>query len=230
MSTATAAHPRRRARRGEGELLRGEILTAAKDLLRETGDADAVSVRSVADRVGVSTPSIYLHFTDKAALIDAVCEDVFAELDRLMEEAARDEPDPFDSLHARGLAYVRFALANPEHYRIVMMRLPHEGSTFTSEDATGSATYRHLVEGVRRCMEVGVFADTADAEDIATSLWAATHGAISLVLSKPGMTDDPVTLCDQVLSACAVGLAVCSYTSGDPKDTAALVEGLRAGR
>ena len=62
--TSAPAHPRRRARRGEGERLREEILVAARELLAETNDADAVSVRAVAERVGVSTPSIYLHYAD----------------------------------------------------------------------------------------------------------------------------------------------------------------------
>ncbi len=50
------------------------------DLLTETGSEDAVSIRAVAQRVGVSAPSIYLHFADKRALIDAVCEEVFEAL------------------------------------------------------------------------------------------------------------------------------------------------------
>ena len=69
--------PRRRAARGQGAALRGEVLQAAMDLLRETGDETSVSLRAVAQRVGVSVPAIYLHFEDKTALLDAVCEEVF---------------------------------------------------------------------------------------------------------------------------------------------------------
>src|SRR5436190_16118530 len=119
---ATAAVRRRRARRGEGELLRAEILAAARDLLAETGSESAVSIRAVADRVGVSPPSIYLHFPDKEALLEAVCAEVFTALDQAMETAAATTTDPFEALRARGLAYVRFALGNPEHYRLVLMR------------------------------------------------------------------------------------------------------------
>jgi len=48
----------------------------------ETGHAKAVSIRSVAQRVGVTSPSIYLHFADKDALLDAVCARYFERLDR----------------------------------------------------------------------------------------------------------------------------------------------------
>ena len=74
---ASTSSRRHRARRGQGEALRGEILAAARELLAETGNQEAVSVRAVAERVGITTPSIYLHFKDKDDLLDAVCADVF---------------------------------------------------------------------------------------------------------------------------------------------------------
>ena len=83
----TAQARRHRARRGSGDLLRAEILTAAEELLVETGSEELVSVRAIADRVGVTTPSIYLHFADKQTLLDTVCGQVFAQLDERMEQA-----------------------------------------------------------------------------------------------------------------------------------------------
>ena len=79
---------RRRAPRGSGEQLRDEILDATTDLLLETGHAKEVSIRSVAQRVGVTPPSIYLHFADKDALLDAVCARYFEKLDEEMQAAA----------------------------------------------------------------------------------------------------------------------------------------------
>jgi AcrR family transcriptional regulator len=218
--TSAPVHPRRRARRGEGERLRPEILAAAKALLSELGDADAVSVRAVAERVGVSTPSLYLHFADKAALLDAVCEDVFAELDRAMEDAAATTEDPFEGLRLRGMAYVRFAIENPEHYRLVMMRMPDQhasGSTpFGRDDIVAGTTYHQLTAAVQRCIDAGVFTSEQDPELIATTLWAAAHGAVSLVLAKPGIGgDDALALCDYVISASGLGIALMGRL-GDP--------------
>jgi AcrR family transcriptional regulator len=211
--TTAAAHPRRRARRGEGERLREEILVAARELLAETQDADAVSVRSVADLVGVSTPSIYLHFADKAALLDAVCEAVFADLDTIMEEAAAQTDDPFDGLRVRGLAYARFAIENPEQYRLAMMRMPAKGEQhpFTAEDIVAGPTYRHLTTAVQRCIDVGVFAPGTDPSQIATSLWASAHGAVSLCLAKPGLAGDALALCEMVINHSGLGAALSSY-------------------
>jgi AcrR family transcriptional regulator len=214
------ARPRRRARRGEGERLREEILEAARDILAETQDADAMSVRSVAERVGVSTPSIYLHFADKQALLDAVCGLVFAELDQRMQAAATTTADPFDGLRLRGLAYVEFALANPEQYRLAMMRMPavhdaydtHTDDPFSAEDIVAGPTYHHLIEAVQACTDVGVFAEGTDAQLVATSLWAAAHGAVSLCLAKPGLAGDhALQLCEMVIMNAGMGVALGSY-------------------
>jgi AcrR family transcriptional regulator len=212
--TTAAAHPRRRARRGEGERLRDEILVAARELLAETEDADAVSVRSVAERVGVSTPSIYLHFSDKAALLDAVCEAVFADLDTIMEEAAAQTDDPFDGLRVRGLAYARFAIENPEQYRLAMMRMPAKGDhhPFTAEDIVAGPTYHHLTTAVQRCIDVGVFAPGTNPAMVATSLWASAHGAVSLCLAKPGLAgENALALCEMVIDNAGLGSALASY-------------------
>lgn len=238
--TSAAARPRRRARRGEGELLRAEILTAARGLLAETQDADAVSVRSVAERVGVSTPSIYLHFADKQALLDAVCELVFAELDAQMQAAAAATTDPFDGLRLRGLAYAEFALANPEQYRLAMMRMPalhedydkHSYSPFRAEDIVAGPTYHHLLEAVQSCIDIGVFAPGTDPSSIATSLWAATHGAVSLCLAKPGLVGaDALALCEAVIENAGLGAALSSYVShphddADPHEHESMSENL----
>src|SRR6185312_3580027 len=112
------AMKRRRAPRGSGEQLRDEILDATTDLLLQTGHAKDVSIRSVARRVGVTPPSIYLHFTDKDALLDAVCARYFEKLDDQMQRAAAPsdgvEPSTIEVLRAQGLAYFRFALKTPE--------------------------------------------------------------------------------------------------------------------
>src|SRR5215211_7525579 len=85
------------------------------------GEADSVSIRAIADAVGVTPPSIYLHFPDKESLILAVSERHFETFDSAIEEAGASIEDPVESLRRRGRAYVRFGLENPEPYRILFM-------------------------------------------------------------------------------------------------------------
>lgn len=179
---------RPRARRGEGAALREEILAAARRLLAETGSEDAVSVRAVADLVGVSTPAIYMHFADKEALLAEVCNQVFEALDAAMEEAAVDAVDPVDSLRRRGLAYVRFAVANPEHYRLVMMRRPADGESVGASDAMlAEGAFAHLLAAIARCQEAGLIRADEEPFGLGLVLWAAAHGIASLLIAKPGL-------------------------------------------
>ena len=106
--SSTAPAGRTRARRGEGELLHTQILDAAERLLIETGSEEAVSIRRIAEAVGVTPPSIYLHFADKDELIFAVCERQFEALDRVMDEAVVGIEDPLEELYA-GCRAVRCA-------------------------------------------------------------------------------------------------------------------------
>lgn len=119
-----AARARARARRGEGERLRDEIIVAAAELLAETDDESAVSIRAVAERVGVTAPTIYRHFADKDDLLFAVCSGVFVTLQGLMEAAIAAVADPLDGLRATLRTYVEFGIAHPEHYRLIFMRPP----------------------------------------------------------------------------------------------------------
>jgi AcrR family transcriptional regulator len=200
------SEPRRRARRGHGAALRGEVLRAAMDLLTETGDEASVSLRAVAERVGVSVPSIYLHFADKAALMHAVCEEVFGALHVAMKEASADAPDAFEGLRRQGVAYVRFALANPEHYRIVMMG---GVSDLDPGEEVASGAFTHLLESVTASVQLGVL--EGDPLELGLRLWAAAHGIAALLIAKPRMPWPPLErLVDDSIRAAGVGIAAAS--------------------
>lgn len=126
--------------------MRDEILDATTELLLETGHAKAVSIRSVARRVGVTPPSIYLHFDDKDALLDAVCARYLAKLDHEMQRVAAGQPSAAEVLRAQGLAYVQFALKTPELYRIATM-----GSGDPAATSTPRWTARRLSTCVTPC-------------------------------------------------------------------------------
>lgn len=205
---------RRRSARGQGGELRGEVLRAAMDLLTETGEEDAVSLRAVATRVGVSVPSIYLHFADKQALLDAVCEEVFTALDAAMQTAAAHAPNVFEGLRRQGVAYVEFAVANPEHYRIVLMR-KHTAEAGTYADLLMASTaFEHFVASVQDCVDADVF--EGEAHELALRLWAAAHGLAALLVAKPYFPWPPLEeLIDGVVGMAGVGLAAGSRLGVD---------------
>jgi len=181
-SPVRSSDRRRRAPRGAGDLLRDEILDAATKLLLETGHAKAVSIRSVAERVRVTPPSIYLHFKDKDALLDAVCARYFEKLDEEMQLAAVGHTTALDVLRALGLAYVRFALQTPELYRIATMS---EGRPGSDVDVTlNSSAFAHMRAGVVAMMDEGIYVRD-DPTRVALELWAVAHGVAALLIAKP---------------------------------------------
>jgi AcrR family transcriptional regulator len=177
---------RRRARKGEGELLREEILEATERLLLETGSEEAVSIRSVAQAAGVTAPSIYRHFVDKAHLMFEVCERQFRLLDEVIEEAVAGIEDPIEALRARGRAYVRFGMEHPEHYRIMFMG-PAYARPDQWEDVLATGSFGHLVEGIQEAIDAGRLRPDRDAFTTALHVWANIHGLTSLLVARPAL-------------------------------------------
>jgi AcrR family transcriptional regulator len=179
----TEAATRHRARRGEGDKLRREILGVAEKLLVETGDESNVSIRSIADAVGCTPPAIYLHWSDKDELFHEVCSGRFKEFDDWIEEAGAQSDDPLESLRLRGKAYVRFGLEHPEVYRLLMLTKA-EGNIDEPGHEAGRACFTHLVEAVDRCVKSGAFTDV-DPLVASLALWAGVHGLTSLLITFP---------------------------------------------
>jgi AcrR family transcriptional regulator len=185
---AATTGARARARRGEGELLREQILDAAEQLLVASGDEDAVSIRAIADAVGVTPPSIYLHFADKETLLFSVCDRQFEVFDQVLTTAAAGT-DPVDRLRRRSKAYVQFGIEHPEAYRIMFMGRPmqidrHVGTV----EKAGTRAFNNLVDDVQRGIESGALRDDVDAVQTSIFLWSGMHGITSLFISL-GMFD-----------------------------------------
>jgi AcrR family transcriptional regulator len=184
-------------------LLRDEILDAATELLLDTGHAKSVSIRSVADRVGVTPPSIYLHFQDKDALLDAVCARYFEKLDEEMQRLSVGQSSTVEVLRAQALAYVRFATENAELYRIATMGEWRSGSHVDA--ALASSAFEHIRATVQSLMDEDTF-PRADAAAVALELWSAAHGVASLLIAKPHLPfGDAENFTDRVLRAIFIG-------------------------
>jgi AcrR family transcriptional regulator len=86
-----------------------EIVDVALDLLEEEGP-DGLSMRRIAERVGIRAPSIYKHLPDKQALEAAIISTGFELQADAFEQAVLDAEDQFTAL---ALAYRVFAKAHP---------------------------------------------------------------------------------------------------------------------
>jgi AcrR family transcriptional regulator len=197
---------RQRSLRGSGNQLRDEIIAASIDLVLESDELRAPSIREVARRIGVTSPSIYLHFADKDQLMDAVCAQYFQQLDDEMVAAARDQSTTLDRIHAQGMAYVRFAVATPLMYRLAISAPPRNGSEL--DETLVSAAFVHLHQSVQELIDEGFYPE-GDSVAMGLQLWAAAHGVASLLIAKPHLPwGDFEAFADGALRFACLGQAV----------------------
>jgi AcrR family transcriptional regulator len=184
VSDKKQATRRGRARRGDGDLLREDLLDAAEKLLAERGSAAAVSVRAIADAVGVTPPSVYLHFADKDDLLFEVCSRRFVEFAEAMIHALDGREHPVSQLEALGRAYIDWGLEHPAQYRILFTGQVDVSRHHDDPDSLpGFMALQVLIDVVERGMADGVFA-AGDATRVAVVLWASVHGFVTLLLTE----------------------------------------------
>lgn len=225
MSKDAGGGRRERSPRGQGELLRREILDAVARLLAEWGGAEKLTMRAVAREAGVAAPSIYLHFSDKADLVWAALEDKYTDLAARMraadERAAEAGLSARDRLEAQAREYCRFARELPGHYRLMYeTRQPQ---------VTVSRLHRHpsrhisqsLREGFARCRAAGHPVSLPD-EQAAQTLWAGLHGSIAL--NHALMVDEGSGALTEELAVGLIDSLVPQSTAGGPHPPAADTE------
>jgi AcrR family transcriptional regulator len=168
---------------------RGTLLAAASELLATRGP-DALTVRAIADRAGVSTMGVYTHFGGKDGVVEALFVEGFQRLASVMS-AVPVTDDPLHDLRASCAAYRRFALENPTHYGVMFER--HVPGFEPSLDSMthAHATLELLEKRVQRCLDAGVIhPGHGDAQAIAYTVWATGHGLMSLELHQVGKRED----------------------------------------
>lgn len=126
------------------------------------------TLTEAARRAGVSAAAPYRHFADKAALLATVAEQGFRDLHAEMTAAADTAPDPKSRVVELGRAYVHWAIAHPDHYRVMfgaeLSKADHPDLAVAGEQAFGdlldaivtcqgraSSRVRTRVTSPRRC-------------------------------------------------------------------------------
>lgn len=177
--SATGKRGRTRNPVGAGSRLRDELLAAAGRLLEASGDPEAVTLRAVAREAGVAAPSVYLQFADRDALLQAVFVEHFARFQQDVEAAVATGRDPASRLVLGCLAYLRFAEEHPGAYRVIFETTYPRWPELATAELPGMSAFQVLVDAVAACIDAGL-ARPGDPFQIATDLWVAMHGMVSL--------------------------------------------------
>lgn len=168
-------------RERERQELRTRILDAAREMFVAEG-YEAVTMRKIAERIEYSPTAIYAHFKDKNALIRELCENDFMAFAQKFV-AFLQVDDPIERLRRAGVAYVDFAIENPQHYRLMFMtsRPSIEGEDTSGVNDPGRNAYVFLRSTVVDAMERGLFRpELTNADVVAQAIWAALHGVVAL--------------------------------------------------
>jgi len=150
--------------------LRAALLRSAEKILEKEG-IEALKVRQVARRAGVSHGAPYRHFPDRETLLAALAAEGYAMLGKAQREAAAA-----GGLRGMGEAYVQFAIDYPQRFRLMfggqlqIARHPalREVATKTFEGLSGALSAR--VPGAQ------------GARDASIAAWALVHGLAQLLL------------------------------------------------
>ena len=176
----------RERRERQKEHLREEILEAARELFLKEG-VENVSMRAIARQIEYSPTTIYLYFKDKWDLFHNICEEAFAKLELELEAIKKSDQDPVECIRRGTIAYVKFGLEHPNHYRVVFLT-PHSANCDNPYQFSGSAgekSFMYLVNQIQRGMEQGKFR-TGDPLMVAQTVWASMHGLTSALITMHG--------------------------------------------
>ena len=157
---------------------RERILTHATELYLRDG-FDGFSMRALARAVGVTAPALYRHYASKENLLHEIVGEAYRRLATELYKAlsARTPRDRF-----RGAigGYAEFAISNPRLYEVLFAppSMIGDGALPEEVEAQACAVGLFFDDRVRECVAAGVLRD----DHVASSLWAHTHGLVSLYL------------------------------------------------
>jgi len=174
--------------RGSGRLLRDEITEAATRLLSRATSRDAVTLRAIARETGIAAPSIYRHFADRDAVLDAVVSATFQQLETVCEQAFHHAATGIERVRGISYAYVAFAVQHRSEYRILFERsadVVGSGSPPAPTYPPGIRAFRFFLDAFAQMAKEGD-CDTTEPVRDAQVLWAALHGIVTVIPATPG--------------------------------------------
>lgn len=166
-------------------------LVAAAASLLDAGGERAVTIRAVAQAVGVSHNAPYKHFRDRRALLRAVAIQDFAALTNAFAEVRQLRVEPLEKLKRALMAFVSYAQAHPARYRLLYSDLGFAAQSGDLEAA--KKPFAGVAAIVQECQTAGDLPDVPNAE-LTGLIYASVHGLIDLQIDgrmrqEKGLTD-----------------------------------------
>ena len=201
-----ASRSRRKAK-GSGHLRRAEIIEAAGRIFLEYG-YEGATIRKIADAVGVSSTALYMHFSDKNEILVEIAQTAFGQLLAQNTEIAELQMEPVARVRLMLEAYMNFALEHPNAYQLVFCSVRSSLVSERSEalGGLGQRCYDLFLMAVSKINAAGLL-KSGDVDAVAQTSWAATHGLVALLITRPNFDWAPAErLIPQMLDTILTGL------------------------
>lgn len=182
--------------------LRSTLIDTAHSMLKE-GGIEALSLRKLADKVGVSRTAPYHHFKDKNALLCAIAEQGFEQWQaadtQILEQ---DYLSDADKLRASIRGYIIEATNNPELYDLMFGRIIWKQNTATKDlRDVAYQSFQYRLKVIRHWQEHGLLPKNEDTLRLTQVTWGTIHGLSRLLID--GIYADPSNIdeiCDCVVN------------------------------
>ena len=188
----------RRLRRKKGYHhgeLRRTLLDVSIGVIDKHG-VDALNLRELALRAGVSSGAPYHHFADREVLLASIAEEGFSYLEAAMiRERSAAADDASSRLAALGRAYVSFATTRRGYFRVMFRGDLHSPDLVQARPRA----FQLLHEALEDCQRSGV-APAGDLQPLVLTAWSVVHGLATLWIDEalPGKGLNPERLAPTV--------------------------------
>jgi AcrR family transcriptional regulator len=161
--------------------LKNALIKGGVEILSKEGVA-GLSLRKVAQHVGVSHNAPYSHFPDKQSLIAAISTEGFKQLYSALDAIISSYPDDSKrQLQECAWAYVQFAINNTDTFKIMFSGVLEKDKEYPALVEISYKTFNRVVDMVRACQEAALLR-AATPELTAVAVWGLIHGIVSLLL------------------------------------------------
>tara|TARA_R110000737_G_scaffold254083_2_gene263428 strand:+ start:1318 stop:1947 length:630 start_codon:yes stop_codon:yes gene_type:complete len=192
--------------------LRQTLVSTASDMVTENG-IEGLSLRKLAERIGVSRTAAYHHFTDKNDLLCAIAEQGFGQWHQHASEIFSEKKLSHEEKYRNFVhAYIGFATNNPSLYELMFGRLIwKENNSTAALKKIAYENFNYQVEMTKLWQEQGIIIKNENSLRLAQVTWATLHGIARLVIDGIYAQENQIDeMCE-----CAVNVFLASTHNSD---------------
>jgi AcrR family transcriptional regulator len=159
--------------------LKRALIDVAVEVVARHG-IDALNLRALAARAGVSPGAPYHHFASRNGLLAAIAEEGFMQFETSLITARDAAPtDAGARLEAIGQAYLRFATFHPGYFRVMF----HGDAGAAGPTESGERAFQLLHDAIVDCQRAGT-APAGDPAPLVLTAWSVVHGLATLWIDR----------------------------------------------